>query len=87
MATESNEFTSEWNEFAYAVEFNGNLHGLIEPVPARVTTTVRTMSKETAREIQMYRAFHGAPRYDFRERYDLPMHPSLEATGRHYFGW
>jgi hypothetical protein len=87
MSNESNEFTEEWNELAYALEFDGNLHGQIEPVPARVTTTVRTMSKETAREVLMYRAFHDAPRYDFRDRYDLPMHPSLEAMGRHYFEW
>ena len=85
MSTESNEFTYEWNEFEYAKEFNGNLHGQIDP--ARVTTTVHTMSKETAREVQLYRAFDGAPRYNFRDRYDLPMHPSLEATGPHYFGW
>jgi hypothetical protein len=81
------DMSSDWNEFKYAKEFNGNLHGQIEPVPARVNTTVRTMSRETAREVRMYRTFHCAPRYAIETRDDLPMHPSLEAMGRHYFAW
>jgi len=81
------DMSPEWNEFTYAKEFDGNLHGQIEPVPARVTTTVRTMSKETAREVQMYRMFHCVPRYTIQTRDDHPIHPGLEATGRHYFAW
>jgi hypothetical protein len=77
----------QWNEIEYTKEFDGNLHGNIEPVPARVTTTLRTMTPETAREVRLYRFSYSVPLYAFQSGNDLPMHPSLEATGRHYFKW
>ena len=77
----------QWNEIEYTKEFDGNLYGNIEPVPARVTTTLRTMTPETAREVRMYRFSYSVPLYACQSGNDLPMQPSLEATGRHYFKW
>jgi hypothetical protein len=77
----------QWNEYDYAKEFDGNLNGQVEPVPARVTTRLRMMGADAAREIRMYSASHKVPLYAFQVggNKDLPMHPSLEATGRHFF--
>jgi hypothetical protein len=77
----------QWNEIEYTKDFDGNLHGKIEPVPARVNITLRTMTPETAREVRMYRFSYSVPLYAFQSGKELPMPPSLEATGRHYFKW
>ena len=46
------------------------------------------MNKHTAEEIRKYssNAFDKTPTYVF-DGGDLPMHPSLQAMGRHYFTW
>ncbi len=78
----------QWNEYDYAKEFDGNLHGQIEPVPARVTTRLRMMTSDMAREVRIYSTTHSVPLYAFQSGNNLPLHPSLEAaTGRHYFTW
>ena len=78
----------QWNEYDYAREFDGNLHGHIVPVPARVTTRLRIMTSDMAREVRVYSTSAKVPLYALQTGgCDLPMHPSLEATGRHYFTW
>jgi len=79
----------QWNEYDYAKEFDGNLNGQVEPVPARVTTKLRMMGADSAREIRRYSASHKVPLYAFQVggNTELPMHPTLEATGRHFFTW
>ena len=59
-----------------------------EPVPMRVNTNLRMMSEEAMRELRKldHRA-SGAPQYVFVRRDGLPLHPSLQATGHHYFEW
>ncbi len=80
--------SSQPNEITYEKEFAGNLHGQIEPVPARVTTRLRVMTDERAREVKQYAHHHnGVPLYMFSPTGDLPLHPSLQAMGRHYFTW
>jgi hypothetical protein len=79
--------SSPRNEHTFAQEFYGNLRGAIEPVPARIKTTLRVMNQETAREVQKYALPNSPPLYAFGKGWDLPLHPSLEATGRHYFTW
>ncbi len=77
----------QWNEYDYAKEFDGNLHRQAEPVPVRITTRLRMMGADAAREIRQYSASHKVPLYAFQVGNDLPMHPSLEASGRHFFTW
>lgn len=75
----------QWNEYDYAKEFDGKLQGQVEPVPARITTRLRTMGADATREIRMYSASHKVPLYAFQTGSDLPINTSLEATGRHFF--
>lgn len=76
------------NDFTYARQFNGNLRAESEPVPVKVTTRLRVMTENTASEIKKYSstAFDKAPQYVFGGG-NLPLHPSLQAMGRHYFTW
>jgi hypothetical protein len=76
------------NEYTYAKQFEGNLRGSSEPVPVRLNTSLRMMSQEMVRELQkLDHRTSGAPQYVFVRRDDLPLHPSLQATGLHYFEW
>ena len=79
---------SNQNEIAYAKQFDGNLSADSKPVPAKVTTQLRIMTATTAAEIRKYssHAFDKAPQYVFGVE-NLPLHPSLQAMGRHYFTW
>ena len=76
------------DDFTYARQFNGNLHAESEKVPVKITTRLRVMNKNTADEIRKYssQAFDKAPTYAFGGG-NLPLHPSLQAMGRHYFTW
>ena len=76
------------NEFAYAKQFEGNLSADSQPVPVKVTTRLRIMNEISAEEIRRYssHAFDKAPQYVFGGG-NLPLHPSLQAMGRHYFTW
>jgi hypothetical protein len=76
------------NEFTYAGHFHGNLRGASDPVPARVHTHLRMMSSEMVQELQrLDHRTSGAPQYVFVRRNDLPLHPTLQATGQHFFQW
>jgi hypothetical protein len=76
------------NEFTYARHFAGNLHGTSDPVPARVHTNLRMMSQQMIDELlKLDHRSSGAPQYVFVRRDDLPLHPSLQATGQHFFEW
>lgn len=80
------------NQYEYAKEFEGDLHSASEAVPVRVKTSLRVMSQEDALQAWIHRLPYGVPTYTFkagqtRTADELPMHPSLEATGRHYFTW
>jgi len=77
----------QWNEYDYEKEFDGNLHGQIEPVPARITTRLRVMTTDMAREVRIYSASAKVPMYALQSGGDLPEQPSVEATGRHFFTW
>ncbi len=74
--------------FAYTQQFDGNMPAHSEPVPIKVTTRLRVMSEGTARQVRQYsnRAFDAPPQYVFGGG-NLPLHPSLQAVGRHYFTW
>ena len=75
------------NDYTFAKEFDGNLRTESDPVPVRVTTRLRMMSKETAREVREHSMdLKGVPLYVFGGG-NLPLHPSLQAMGRHYFTW
>ena len=43
--------SSNWNEYTYAKQFEGNLRGSSEPVPMRVNTSLRMMSQEMVQEL------------------------------------
>ncbi|KAA6464979.1 hypothetical protein DYQ86_03225 [Acidobacteria bacterium AB60] len=80
------------NKYEYAKEFDGNLNAADQAVPVRVKTNLRVMSKEEARQAWIHRLPFGVPSYSFKAGETqpgraLPMHPSLEAMGRHYFTW
>lgn len=76
------------NEFTYAKQFDGNLRADSQPVPVKVTTRLRVMTDSTVNEIRKYRSqsFDKRPDYVFGGG-NLPLHPSLQAMGRHYFTW
>jgi flagellar basal body-associated protein FliL len=76
------------NEFTYAKQFDGNLHADSQLVPVKVTTRLRVMNDNTAQEIRKYssHAFDKPPQYVFGGG-NLPLNPSLQAMGRHYFTW
>jgi hypothetical protein len=78
---------SPWNELAYTNEFVGNLHGRIEPVPARVNTMVRVTTDDLSNEIQKYDHSNAPPKYIIGCGGALPIQPTLQAMGRHYFKW
>jgi hypothetical protein len=76
------------NGFTYAKEFVGNLRGESEPVPVRVNTRLRVAMKWTTREVQEHKGrTQCVPQYIPGHGADLPLHPSLQAMGRHYFSW
>jgi len=76
------------NEYTYAKQFEGNLRGSFEPVPARLNTSLRMMSPEMVQELlKLDHRSSGAPQYVFMRRDNLPLHPSLQASGLHYFEW
>jgi len=79
---------SNSNEFPYAKQFDGNLRPDSEPVPLKVNTRLRLMEERTSYEIRKYnsQAFDRPPQYVFGGG-SLPLHPSLQAMGRHYFTW
>jgi len=79
---------SNSEEFAYIREFDGNLPAHSEPVPLKVTTRLRLMPESTAKQVRQYsgRAFDAPPQYVFGGG-NLPLHPNLQAMGRHYFTW
>lgn len=79
---------SQSNEYPYTRQFDGNMPAHSEPVPVKVTTRLRIMPETTATEIRQYRsrALDAPPQYVFGGG-SLPLHPSLQAVGRHYFTW
>jgi hypothetical protein len=78
----------DWNENTYAQQFDGSLRRSPKSRPVAVTTHLRLMNEETAREVKVYaQRATGAPQYVFDPGEDLPLHPSLRALGRHYFTW
>ena len=79
---------SNSNDFAYAKQFNGNVGPESQPVPVKVTTRLRVMNDSTAEQIRKYacQVFDKAPHYVVGGG-SLPLHPSLQAMGRHYFTW
>ena len=76
------------NEFDYAKEFVGNFRSESKPVPVKVTTRLRLMSQPPSTEVRRYGSelFSAPPKYVFGGG-NLPLHPSLQAVGRHYFTW
>jgi hypothetical protein len=88
LGIEEEVMAANWNEYTYEKKFDGNLRGSSEPVPMRVNTNLRLMSEETVRELQkLDHRSSGAPQYLFKRHDGLPLHPSLQATGLHYFEW
>jgi hypothetical protein len=79
--------SSPQDEFTFAKEFVGNLRGKSEPVPVRVNTSLRVMTEETVREFQEYIRPGGVSLYISGLGKELPLHPILQAMGRHYFSW
>jgi len=79
---------SNSNEYAYAKEFDGNLRRDSEPVPVKVTTRLRVMPETTNNHIRKYssQTFDKPPHYVVGGG-NLPLHPNLQAMGRHYFTW
>ena len=63
--------SSQPNEITYEKEFAGNLHGQIEPVPARVTTRLRVMTDERAREVKQYAHHHNGVLGEIEQRQRL----------------
>jgi hypothetical protein len=80
--------SSHSNEYDYAKEFIGNFRSESKPVPVKVTTRLRLLSKPPSTEIHRYsdRGFDAPPQYVFGGG-NLPLPPSLQAVGRHYFTW
>jgi hypothetical protein len=74
------------HEFRYTKEFIGNLRGTSEPVPVRVNTKLRLVTHGEARDIRRS-SRPGVPQYTIGHGGELPMQPSLQAMGRHYFVW
>jgi hypothetical protein len=80
--------SSPSNDYTFAKQFVGNLRGQSDPVPVQVDTTLRIMTEESAREVREYISVATAvPRYVLNGSTSLPLHPSLNAYGRHYFRW
>jgi len=81
--------SSQRNEYSYASEFVGKQRAESDRVPVHVYTRLRMMTDETAREVRKNKSpdHDTAPQYVFSSGGDLPLHPSLQAMGRHYFTW
>jgi hypothetical protein len=80
--------SSPSNEFTYGKELVGNLNDGSQSVPARVHTRLRVTTGMTAREVQEHKGrSHCVPTYIFGHGAELPLHPNLQALGRHYFTW
>ncbi|WP_109485109.1 hypothetical protein [Occallatibacter savannae] len=78
----------DWNENTYQQQFESSLRRGPESRPVPVMTNLRLMDRTNARQIMTYaEEACGIPRYEVESRYDLPLHPSLRAMGRHYFTW
>lgn len=78
----------DWNENTYTRQFDGSLRRGPKARPVAVSTNLRLMNEETAREVRIYaQQAPGAPHYVFDPGERLPLHPSLRALGRHYFTW
>jgi hypothetical protein len=76
------------NDFTYGKEIVGNLWDGPQSVSARVHTRMRVTTDLTAREVQEHKGrTHCVPTYIFGHGGELPLHPSLQALGRHYFTW
>jgi hypothetical protein len=80
--------SSPSNEFTYGKELVGNPSDGSQSVSARVYTRLRVTTDLTAREVQEHKGrSHCVPTYIFGHGGELPIHPSLQAQGRHYFTW
>jgi hypothetical protein len=79
---------SNSNDYPYAKQFEGNLRADSKPAPFKLTTRLHEMNEHTADELRKYssHAFGKPPQYGF-DGGNLPLHPSLQAMGRHYFTW
>ena len=86
--TEEVTMSPNWNEPTYRQQFAGNLRGSSEPVPICVNTNLRMMPEDTMRDFKNHDTrTNRVPIYVFDGRVDLPLHPHLQAVGRHYFTW
>ena len=80
--------SSPSNEFVYGKELVGNLRDESESAAARVYTRLRVTTELTTREVQEHKGrAHCVPTYIFGHGAELPVPPSLQALGRHYFTW
>jgi hypothetical protein len=78
----------EWNENTYEQQFDSSLRRSPKSRPVPVMTNLRMMDQTTAREVRIYAdEAAGVPTYQVDDRKNLPLHPSLRATGLHYFIW
>jgi hypothetical protein len=72
----------------FAVQFASNLRADSGLFPTRVVTKLRIRPEESDSEVQKYRQkANSVPRYVFGSGKNLPLHPSLQAMGSHYFNW
>jgi hypothetical protein len=80
--------SSHSNEYTFAKEFVGDLHVESQRVPVELTTRLRVMTKPHSDEIRRYssQVFDRAPQYVFGGG-SLPLHPRMQAVGRHFFTW
>ena len=80
--------SSQRNEYSYTSQFVGKLRAESDRVPVHVYTRLRMMTGETASEVRKHEGpDHDVPQYAFSNGGDLPLHPILQGTGRHYFTW
>ena len=81
--------SSQRNEYSYASQFVGKLRAESDRVPIHVSTRLRMMTDEAAREVEKNKSsgHDVAPQYVFSNAEDLPLPRSLQGTGRHYFTW
>jgi hypothetical protein len=80
--------SSPSNEFTYGKEHVGNLRDGSHSVPARIHTRLRVTTQLTAREVHEHEGrAHCLPTYIFGHGAELPLRPTLQAMGRHYFKW
>jgi predicted metal-dependent phosphotriesterase family hydrolase len=80
--------SSNRNDYAYSQQFVGNLHTESEAVPVMVNTNLRIMTEEKARVMQRDDVRpNRVPLYHLEDGESSPLHPSVQAIGRHYFTW